>query len=322
MDSDGEIETTSDNTENTKLVRDMMEAIVYGHKFIESENFDQLLGGLGNLGKRVNEKLGINIFPEKYTNSQISLNKSISWLNNTFQLKALGLNPISALSNFLGGSFQSYINAGTYFTKSEFAKNEFLIAGRMKGADAKKYLGALEYFLPLTENYNQILAKKLSLSKLSQEGVQDFLMSLMRNSDQYVQTVNFFSFLDNTIVEDGKLVNAREFLRATDEYSNIYNVSGAERKALDAKFEEDVKKLVEEKGVMKLAEVKGDELIIPGIERKSDTVINLRRKVQAVTKDALGNLSEDDLRTINLNIYGKSFMVVSYQRWDELSSLL
>ena len=311
--ADGEIETTSDNNENTKLVRDMMEAIVYGHKFIESENFDQLLGGLSDFGKRANDKIGYKIFPEKFTNAQVSLNKSLSWLNNTFQLKALGLNPISALSNFLGGSFQSYINAGTYFTKSQFAKNEFLIAGRMNGVDAKKYIGALEYFLPLTENYNQILAKKLSLSKLSQEGVQDFLMILMRKSDQYVQTVNFFSYLDNTIVENGQLVNAREFLRATPEYANIYNVTGAERKALEAKFEEDVKKLVDEKGVMKLAEVKGDELVIPGIERKSDSVISLRRKVQAVTKDALGNLSEDDLRTINLNVYGKSFMV--FKNW-------
>jgi len=311
--ADGEIETTSDNTENTKLVRDMMEAIVYGHKFIESENFDQLLGGLGNFGKRANDKMGIKIFPEKFTNAQISLNKSLSWLNTTFQLKALGLNPISALSNFLGGSFQSYINAGTYFTKTEFAKNEFLLAARMNGVDAKKYIGALEYFLPLTENYNQILAKKLSLSKLSQEGVQDFLMILMRKSDQYVQTVNFFSYLDNTIVENGELINAREFLRATPEYANIYNVSSEERKALDAKFEEDVKKLVEEKGVMKLAEVQGDELVIKGVDRKSDSVIALRRKVQAITKDALGNLSEDDLRTINLNIYGKSFMI--FKNW-------
>lgn len=311
--ADGDIETTSDNTENTKLVRDMMEAIIYGHKFIESENFDQLLGGLGNFGKKLNDKLGVNIFPEKYTNAQISLNKSLSWLNNTFQLKTLGLNPISALSNFLGGSFQSYINAGTYFTKSEFVKNEFLIAARLNGVDAKKYIGALEYFLPLTENYNQVLAKKLSLSKLSQEGVQEFLMSLMRKSDQYVQTVNFFSYLDNTIVEDGKLVNAREFLRATPEYANIYNVSSEERKALETKFDEDVKKLVSEKGVMQLAKVEGNELTIEGIDRKSDSVIALRRKVQAITKDALGNLSEDDLRTINLNIYGKSFML--FKNW-------
>jgi hypothetical protein len=311
--ADGSIETTSDNAENTQLVRDMMEAIIYGHKYVENENFDQLLGGLGNFGKRANEKLGMKVFPEQYDNAQISLNKSITQLNNFFQIKTLGLNPISALSNFLGGSFQSYINAGTYFTKSEFMKNEFMLTARMKGVDAKKYLGALEYFLPLTENYNIELAKKLSLNKLSQEGVQEFLMSLMRKSDQYVQTVNFFSYLDNSIVEDGKVVNAREFLRATPEYANIYNVSAEERKGLEAKFEKDVAELIKDKGVLKMAEVKGDRLEIAGIERTSDSVLELRRKVQQLTKDALGNLSADDVRKINLNIYGKSFMM--FKNW-------
>lgn len=310
---DGTPETTSDNSENTQLVRDMMEAIVYGHKYVESENFDMLLGGLGNFGKKANEKLGRKIFPEEFDNTQISLNKSITQLNNFFQIKTLGLNPISALSNFLGGSFQSMINAGTYFTKTQFLANEFLVAGKLRGADAKKYLGALEYFLPLTENYNVELAKKLSLSKLSQEGVQEFMMSLMRNSDQYVQTVNFFSFLENTIVQDGEVINAREYLRKTPEYANIYNVSGEQRKVLEKKFEDDVAALVKEKGVLNIAEVQGDEFVIPGVERKSDSVISLRRKVQSITKDALGNLSEGDIRKINLNIYGKSFMI--FKNW-------
>jgi hypothetical protein len=313
LNADGEPEITNDNTENTQLVRDMMEAIVYGHKFVESQNFDQLLFGLGKMGKKFNEKLGMKIFPEEFDDSKISLNKSINWLNNAFQLKALGLNPLSALATLLGGSFQSTINAGKYFTKSEFAKNQFLLASRMNGVDAKKYMGALEYFLPLTENYNMIIAKKLSLSKFSQEGIQDALMYLMRKADQYIQSVNFFSYLDNTIVMDGKLVNAREYLRTTPEYANIYSVSGDERKRMNDKFEEDVKKLLSEKGVMNVAVLEGDKFTIPGVERKSDTVISLRKVVQGITKDALGNLSEDDIRRINLNIYGKSFMV--FKNW-------
>jgi hypothetical protein len=313
VDSDGEPELTNDNTENTQLLNDMIEAVIYGHKYIESQNFDQLLGGLGNFGKRLNEKFGVKIFPEEFTNAQISLNKSLDWLNNAFQLKALGLNPLSSIATFFGGSFQSYINAGKYFTKSEFAKNEFLIAQRLNGVDARKYVGALQYFLPLTENNNIIMAKKLSLSKLSQEGVQDALMILMRSADQYVQTVNFFSFLDNTIVMDGNLVNVREYLRSTPEYSDIYSLYGDEKKQREAKFEEAVKSLVAEKGVLNVAEVKGDEFVIPGVERKSDSVINLRKRVQGITKDALGNITQDDLRLINLNIYGKSFMM--FKNW-------
>jgi len=309
---DGDVATTSDNSDNTKLVRDMMESIIYGHKFVESENFDQLLGGLAGFGKRANKVLGVKVFSENYDNSQISMNKTLSSLNNYFQLKTLGLNPISALSNFLGGSFQSYINAGTYFTKSQFLANEFLMAGRMNGADAKKYLGALEYFLPLTENYNQQIAKELS-SGISGEGVQELLMTLMRKSDQYVQSVNFFSYLDNAIVVDGEIVNAREYLRKSDKYANIYKLTGEERKTLENSFDNEVAKLVEEKGVMKLATMENNRLVIPGIDRKSDSVIELRRKVQSLTKDALGNLSEDDIRKINLNIYGKSFMI--FKNW-------
>ena len=41
--------------------------------------------------------------------------------------------------------------------------------------------------------------------------------------------------------------------------------------------------------------------------------MTLRRNVQQLTKDALGNLSEDDLRKINMTIYGKSFMV--FKNW-------
>jgi len=310
---DGDPETISDNSENTKLVRDMMEAIVYGHKFVESDNFDQLLGSVSGFGKKANKLLGVNLFPESFDDSQISMNKTLNSLNNFFQLKTLGLNPLSAMSNLFGGSFQSVINAGTYFTKSEFFANEMALMGRMYGMDAKKRLAALEYFLPLTENYNNKIAKELS-SGVTPEGVQEILMSMMRESDQFVQSVNFFTYLDNTIVVDGKLVNAREYLRKQDKYQGIYNLPVDERTKLMDEFDADVKELVKEKGAMNLATVdENNNLVIPGVERKDDSVFELRRKVQALTKDALGNLSDDDVRRINLNILGKSFMI--FKNW-------
>jgi hypothetical protein len=311
--TDGTLETTSDNSDNTKLVRDMMAAIVYGQKYVESENFDQLLGGINNFGKRANKVLGRKVFTEDYDDAQISLNKTITQLNTVFQMKTLGLNPISALSNFLGGSFQSYINAGKFFTKADFVRNEFMMAQKMNGIDSKKYVGALQYFQPLTENYNNILAKQLSVSKFSQEGIQDFLMILMRTGDQYVQSINFFSYLENSIVEDGKVFNVREYLKKQPEFANMFTGTAEERSQLKEKFDTEVKRLIDEKGFLKLARVEGNELVVDGLDRKSDSVIELRRKVQAITKDALGNLSEDDLRKINLNIYGKSFMV--FKNW-------
>ena len=310
---DGTPETTSDNTENTELIRDMIESIIYGHKYVESGNFDQLLGGLGNFGKRANKMFGAKILPEKYDNAQISLNKVVDSINNYFQVKSLGLNPISSLANLLGGSFQTWINAGKYYTKAEFLKNEFMMAQRMHGVDQKKYIGALQYFLPLTESYNKQIASELSINSLNAQSLQEILMSLMRNADQFVQSVNFFSYLDNAIVVDDRVENVREYLKTTPEFANIYKVGQDERAILQKKFEQEVERLKKEQGVMALAKIEGDKFVIPGVDRKSDSVIELRRKVQAITKDALGNLSDDDVRKINMNIVGKSFMM--FKNW-------
>lgn len=312
---DGVLQYTNNNNENTKLVEDMMKAIVYGQKFIQSETFDQLLGKIGNWGEKLNEKLGVKVFPEGLTGRQVSVNKVINQLNNSFQIVTLGLNPLSASSNFFGGNAQSIINSGKYFTKSDFIASEsMLFLNKLGGVDDyKKLIGALKYFLPLTENYNRDVANDLSLSKLNQQSVQNFLMGLMRNSDWAVQTSNFYAYLKNSIVENGEVINAREFLRTQPKYQDKYRLTTEQRKALDEQFEKEVKELVEEKGVLKLAQIVDNEFVIPGVDRSSDSVIKLRRTVQQISKDALGNLTEDDVRSINMTIYGKSFMI--FKNW-------
>lgn len=311
----GETEYTRDNSVNTQIIEDMTSAILYGQKFLESETFDVLLGKMGDWAKKINDKLGVKLFDENMSERQISLNKVINNINNTFQLITLGVNPLSALSNLFGGTAQSVINSGKWFTKGDFvASSTWIFQNKMMGGENRdKYIAALDYFLPLTEDQTKQLAKKLSINQLSQENIQEFIMALMRNSDIAVQVTNFWSFLKNTIVEDGVLKNAREELRKTEKYANKFNVGVEERKNLEQEFEEDVKKLLEEKGVLKLSRVEDGKLVIPGVERKSESVVKIRRTVQALTKDALGNLSEDDVRLINLNIYGKSFMV--FKNW-------
>jgi hypothetical protein len=238
----------------------------------------------------------------------------VSNLNNQFQVTALGLNFLSAASNYFGGNAQSIINSGKYFTKADYLRNQaWVLPGKMVGGDKKKYIAALEYFLPLNENYNAEIAKLLSVNKLTQERIQDFLMILMRNSDLNVQTTNFYSFIDNSIVQNGEVVNAREYLRSTDEYKDMFAGTNEERKARNEKFEKDVKELVEEKGVMKLAKLVDGQLVIPGVERKSDSVVKLRKNVQSLTKNALGSLGPDDIRPINQTIYGGSMMI--FKNW-------
>jgi hypothetical protein len=92
---------TPDNAKNSKLLQDMIESIIYGHRYIQSETFDQLLGKIGNWGETLNKKLGVNLFPENLEGRQISVNKLISNMNTMFSLNILGLNLLSASSNLI-----------------------------------------------------------------------------------------------------------------------------------------------------------------------------------------------------------------------------
>lgn len=313
----GRLEYIKDNSKNSKLLENMANSILYGQKYVQDENFDILLGTVGNWGKNINEAIGLKIFPENLAGRQISGNKVISTLNQFMQRKTLALSLLAPTSNLFGGTYQSVINAGTYFTKTDYAASELWLNSKMMGgvseADRRKFIGALQYFLPLTENYNAEVAKKLSLNGLSQEKIQDFLFFLMRNSDKHVQTVNFRSFITNSVVIDGEVVNAREYLRSTSEYENMYEGTEKERKAKRDKFETDVKKLVSEFGVLKLGEIVDNKFVIPGVERKSDNVIKVRTKIQQLSVDALGNMTETQRRMLNMTIYGDSFSL--FKNW-------
>ena len=312
---DGDLIYIKDNTENSKLIEDMIKAIVYQQKYIESEAFDQLLGKFGTFGIDINKKLGFKLLPENLDGRQLSINKVITQMNNTFQVTALGLNILSSTSNYFGGTMQGLINSGKYFTKREYLATEaWLLSNKMAGdIDKQTALAALDYFIPFTENYNKQASTKLSLIALNDEAVQDWLMILMRKGDEAVQKVNFFSFLKNTIVVDGEVVNAREYLKTTDEFKNFYEGTQSERDDRAAKFEKAVETIIKDKGVLAISKVVNGELVIPGVDRKSDSVIELRRKVQSFTSDALGSMTEENKRLLNLNVYGNSFMV--FKNW-------
>ena len=311
----GELKYNPNNLENSKLLEDMIKSIVYQQKYIQSEVFDLALGKISGFGKKLNDKLGIKVFPEDLSGRQISANKLLDTLNTQFQITTLGLNPLSALSNSFGGRVNGLINAGKYFTKTDYMKTQmWMLTNKMTGGeDRKKALAALDYFVPFVENYNRNAARKLSLNKLDEQGVQDFLMVMMRNSDEAIQSLNAYAFLKNAIVQDGKILNVREYLRSTDEYKAFYSGTQAERKARADKFENDVQELLDTKGVLKVGEVVDGEFVIPGVDKKSDSVMELRRLIQSFTADALGSMSEENKRLVNMHVYTSSMMV--FKNW-------
>ena len=306
----------NNNDENSALFESFMKSVVYQQKYINTDEFDVVLGKISGFGKTLNDKLGMKIFPENMETRQITLNKSLDQMNRLFQLNALGFNGLSAISNLFGGTSNALINSGKYFTKEDYikAQGKFLWEKLQGDPDAAKILGAVNYFVPFVDNYNKEAGKDLSLNNISPEGIQDLLMIALRKGDEVIQYMNAFAFLSNTIVVDGQVKNVREYLRGTEEYKDFYAGTSQERANRKAKFEEDVKKLLDEKGLLKVAKFeKGGEFEIPGVDRKSDSVIELRRIIQQFTSDALGSLTEENRRLINMNVYGSSLMV--FKNW-------
>lgn len=300
---------------NAGLYEQMMKAIIYQQRYLESEMFDQILGRVGNSFNKINETLGFDLLPSNFDNRVFSVNKTISQLNNHYQLVVLGWSPLSSLSNLFGGKTQGFINSGKYFTKKDYVTTEhWLLQNRMNGSDKKTNMAALEYFLPFTDNFNREAINKLSLSKLSQESMQDYLMWLMRNSDRAVQTTNFFAFYRSAIVINGKVHNVREYVRGMDEFKDMYAGTEAERVARKNKFEDEVTKLLETNSLMKIGKVDDKGVYsIPGVDRKDDSVVEFITRVQQFTNDALGNNTEANKRLINMTIIGNSAMV--FKNW-------
>lgn len=308
-------ETIDSNEVNSEVYDRQIASLVYGQKYVQNDQFDVLMGNAGAVFKRANEMLGTKFFPEDIGDRQLSLNKSIDAMNTFFQQKTLGLNPLPSLSNFLGGNFQALINAGRYFNKKEFMASEAaLLSAAVSGEEGKKIIAAMRYFLPFNGELNKEMMgfKDLSLSKLSQESIQEFLFILMRKGDYMVQGAIFAANLKNQILINGKIQNARDYVRALPEFANKYD-SPDTLKQVEVTFEKRVEEVIKEHGLLKQAKVEDGKLVIPGIEQESQDVFNVRNLTKELSKKALGNMSPEEVRGVQQNVYLRSMMV--FKNW-------
>lgn len=303
------------NRSNADLYEAQMKALIYGQKYVQSERFDVLMGQVNPLFMKINKTIGFKLFPENLEGRQISLNKTIDGINNWFQIKALGVNPVTALSNRLGGFFQSVINAGTWFNKMDVMKAEAqLLTTHLNGESGKKFIAALRYFMPFTENANRETMKKLAGTWLDASTIQDWLMVMMRSGDRGVQAQVFHTLYSNMIVVDGQIHNAREYYRNSQEYKERYKKSEGDRKTIEQGFDKAVADLKEKYGLEKLASIdKNGMLVIPGVERESSTVFKARNLSHELSKKTTGQMTDDEIRGYQQNIWTKSMMI--FKNW-------
>lgn len=282
----GRPKTVKDNTENTALYDSFVDTIFYKHQYSNQANL-----------------------PSGTT-------KLIEKANHWFRLKMFGLNIFTPATILAGGNFQAAINSRKLYRSRQFFSNEIKIIGNLfKGKEGNIEKGIMDYFLPFTENRARLNAERMSLDKIQRFSFSDFLMAPIRKTDILMQMSTSLSMLQNTIVIDGQLVNAREYLLNRPEFKERYTTHAKTGlREIERDFEKRVKELVAEKGVIKLAKFNEKGLLeIEGIDRNSETVHKLRLKMLNEIKLVTGNLSEENKIDADRNILLKSMMM--FKRW-------
>lgn len=325
------------NEINAKFFKNFLKNHLYGQKYITTDSSDMLLGVPESAVKfwnktveKFNKTLGTNIpvISEEVASRNLSAVKTIDTLNKFFTIKTLGINLASSIAQFMGGNFQAIVNSGKYWTKAQWFASEWNASShKILGGKENIHLALMKTFLPLGDEKVIRDLEKMSLIKANQHSTSDILMTLMRKADNIIQYTNFLAMMDNAIVIDGKLVNARTYYNETPEYQNRYNLSVAERKELENKYESKIKELVEKYGVIKNSKIVNGKLVIEGAS--TDSIYKYRSLVQQVGKRLAGNISSNDENQIRMTVLGRSFMMFKnwipgalYQRFQPLTYIV
>lgn len=242
--------------------------------------------------------------------------KLIETMNRYFVTKTLGVNVMTSFAQLFGGTLNVLINQGRYFNKKDIGDAELkLVTGNFWANEAdKKLAGLIGFINPFLEDRSSQDIRELSVSGWVKYLSSDHLFYLQRKADTNINKVVGTAMIENTMVIDGKLVNmreqARKELRHEDKYSGTYEQAKEFEVALEKKVDEYKKS---PQALINYAQIVNDKIVLPGIERTSDTVIGLRQQTLEIIKDALGNTSHDDLALYKRNIMWKSFFM--FKNW-------
>lgn len=287
-----------DNVENLKLFEKVLNGVIYNDKLGDV--------GIGEGTVEINGK-----------DYNIDYAKTLNTAVGAFSLKSLGLSPTSMFSNLFGGTVNQFINSGKHFTPQELKRAYFdILQAKFNTDEGKKLVSLLNHFVPLTEDLAKHFGREMNKSQYLNWLSGDGLMILLRKSDNIIQMANSSVYFQNTMIENGKLVNIREFVRKKYNYDNAYNLSPRERKELIKKINSEVEQLQKTRNLFNDPKIKySDDTfnIDLGVESLDASELNLRERIRNLTRDCLGARTSDEMAGINTTLLGTAFM--GFRNW-------
>jgi hypothetical protein len=306
-------EATSEG--NARIFNDFLRALLYEQKYPLSDSDTPLgIGKVMNFMKSaVNNVAGREIFKPTENPTATSLVKTMDAANRAFQLKTLGLEFISGAVNAFGGNIQIATQSGSYFKAREVLGNEVkLVGNRFKNDDEREmFLQLIDTFLPLKDDPTYDKLQKSGLSSLTRGSFSDFLMVFMREPEQHMEKSIFLTLLDNMMVENGKIVSIREFVKK--KYKDRYD-SASRYREVASKIDEEIEELKKTKSINATKKLEDGKLVIPGLDLSNiDELQRLTNLTRRLSRNATGNIADSDLNRMGMNVWTKSMMV--FKNW-------
>ena len=314
FDEKGEPVKEKGNAENVKMFDDFLRVVLYDQKYILSDadvplHVDKILNFVK---KVVNSATGKELFKPNENASPTSLIKTIDAMNRGFQLKTLGFEVISGAVNAFGGNVQLAAQSGNYFKAREVISNEAKIVKNSfkKGKEQDIFIELVNTFMPMKDDPAYEELNKAGITKLTRANFGDMLMFFMRYPEQVLEKSIFLTLMDNTIIEDGRMVNVNEFVKA--KHKDRYK-SASDFKTAGDSIQKEIEEL-KKRSISKIADIKDGELVIPGLDLSNRTelqrITNLSRRI---SRNATGGMSDGDVNRMSMSIWTRSMMV--FKNW-------
>ena len=300
---------------NAKIFNDFLRALLYEQKYPLSDSDTPLgVGKVMNFIKgAVNSVAGREVFKPEENPSATSLVKTMDAANRAFQLKTLGLEFISGAVNAFGGNIQIATQAGNYFKAREVLANETkLLGNRFKNDEEREmFIQLIDTFMPLKDDPTYDKLKDSGLTSLTRTNFSDMLMVFMREPEQHIEKSIFLTLLDNMMVEDGKIVSIREFVKS--KYKDRYD-SASKYKEVAPKIDEEIAELKKTRSLNALKKLEDGKLVIPGLDLSNTTELQrLTNLTRRISRNATGGLADGDINRMGMNIWTKSMMI--FKNW-------
>ena len=315
VDKNGKPQELPGNEENTKVYNDFLKVLLYDQKYVLSDadlplNVDKVL----NFVKRgVNRVAGKEVWKENEKPTATSLIKTMDAANRAFQLKALGFEFISGAANMFGGNIQMATQSGNYFKAREFLKNETKLIGQRfeNNEEREVFKELINTFMPLKDDPSYDEFNRAGMTTLTRGNLGDFLMVFMRKPEQLLEKATFLTLLENMMVENGKIVSIREFVK--NKYKDRYD-SAAKFKETKDKIEDEIEELKKTRAIAVTRKLEDGKLVIPGLDLSNrDELQRLTSLTRRISRNATGSLSDGDINKMSMSIWTKSMML--FKNW-------